>query len=433
MTSVDYLDEVIRAQKRGQACGVVSICSANSYVIEAALLHAQKVGSPVLIESTCNQVNQTGGYTGMTPARFVTYVDSIAEKLDYPRHRLLLGGDHLGPYPWRAEPAHFAMQKSRDLVHDYVQAGYVKIHLDASMRCADDDPDLPVSKFLAAKRAADLAEAAEDTYQQLSGTETAPRYVIGTEVPLPGGAQGEDDQLTVTTVADVQETIELTRIAFAETGLEAAWDRVVAVVVQPGVEFSDAAVHEYDRGRAVELSHFIERYPNLVYEAHSTDYQTRRALKEMVEDHYAILKVGPALTFAFREAVFALVMIEDELFPSKQRSNLIPVIDQVMLADPVHWQGYYRGDDAAKRFARKFSFSDRIRYYWPDQRVQRAFEILISNLIQKPPPLSTLSQYFPDQYEAIRSGSITGTPKDLVIARILAVLNDYHFATGDTK
>lgn len=72
-------------------------------------------------------------------------------------------------------------------------------------------------------------------------------------------------------------------------------------------------VHEYHREEAQTLSRFIEAQPGLVYEAHSTDYQSREALRALVEDHFAILKVGPALTFAFREAVFALAAIEEVL------------------------------------------------------------------------------------------------------------------------
>jgi tagatose-1,6-bisphosphate aldolase non-catalytic subunit AgaZ/GatZ len=103
MRDVNYLDDLIRAQNRGEARGIVSICSANPYVIEASFQHALRVDSLVLIESTCNQVNQFGGYTGLTPDQFVTYVGIIAEKLNFPRQRLLLGGDHLGPYPWQVE------------------------------------------------------------------------------------------------------------------------------------------------------------------------------------------------------------------------------------------------------------------------------------------------------------------------------------------
>ena len=60
----------------------------------------------------------------------------------------------------------------------------------------------------------------------------------------------------------------------------------------------------------------IEQYDRLIFEAHSTDYQTPAALAALVRDHFAILKVGPALTFALREALWALDCIEREWIDS---------------------------------------------------------------------------------------------------------------------
>jgi D-tagatose-1,6-bisphosphate aldolase subunit GatZ/KbaZ len=428
MGDVHYLDDVIRAQNSGEARGIVSICSANPFVIEASFQHALRVGSPVLIESTCNQVNQIGGYTGMIPEKFVVYVKAIAEKLDFPLERLLLGGDHLGPYPWRAESVQIAMQKSQELVRDYVQAGYVKIHLDASMKCADDNLERPLNKSVAAQRAVALAAVAEQTYQEMEGLRTPPRYVIGTEVPLPGGVEDSKEQLKVTTIQDVLETIEITNNAFVQQGLESAWERVIAVVVQPGVEYGDLSVHSYDREQAAELSRFIEGYPRLVYEAHSTDYQTRKALKEMVEDHYAILKVGPALTLAFREAVFTLAMIEDELLTgsrAKDRSNLRNVLEKAMIENPVHWENYYSGDFEDQKFARKYSYSDRSRYYWPDTKVKTSLKILLKNMGSNPLPMSLVSQFLPMQYGRIRSGDLIYTPHNIIMDKIFSVLDSY--------
>ena len=93
---------------------------------------------PILIEATCNQVNQDGGYTGMTPADFRDFVHALADEAGIDRRRIVLGGDHLGPNPWKALSARDAMAKARDLVRAYVEAGFTKIHLDASMACADD-------------------------------------------------------------------------------------------------------------------------------------------------------------------------------------------------------------------------------------------------------------------------------------------------------
>lgn len=433
MGDVHFLDDVIRSQNQGEARGIVSICSANPFVIEASFQHASKLDSPVLIESTCNQVNQYGGYTGMTPGQFVAYIGEIAEKLDFPPERILLGGDHLGPYPWRAESVQVAMQKSQELVRDYMQAGYIKIHLDASTKCAGDDPKHPLQKSVAAQRAATLARVAEQTYLQMGGGRPAPRYIIGTEVPEPGGALAIGEQLIITTVQDIRETIEVTRDAFIQQGLKPAWERVIAVVVQPGVEFGDASVHSYDREQATELSRFIEDYPGLVYEAHSTDYQTRTALQEMVEDHFAILKVGPALTFAFREAIFALAWMERELLGNNTQvelSHIIEVLDEVMVENPKYWAPYYSGGEHEIQFARKYSLSDRSRYYWPNPKVQDALKRLLRNLQKHEMPLSLLSQALPAQYHAVRAGKMENKPLAWIIGKIESVLSDYYHACG---
>ena len=157
------LDEIIAAQKRGEIRGIPSICSAHPTVLRASLLHAQENHDPVLIESTCNQVNQYGGYTGMTPLDFVSFIGEIADGLNFPRERLILGGDHLGPGVWQDENSEDAMDKARRLVRGYVGAGYLKIHLDASMKLGDD-PEGLLSKEITASRSADLAQAAEDAY-----------------------------------------------------------------------------------------------------------------------------------------------------------------------------------------------------------------------------------------------------------------------------
>ncbi len=183
---------------------------------------------------------------------------------------------------------------------------------------------------VSAKRAAQLAKIAESSVGAEHRSAPTLRYIIGTEVPVPGGAQGHEETVSVTNVQDVEQTIQVTREAFYREGLQSAWERVIGVVVQPGVEFGDDFVLEYQPEKARELSKFIENQ-SMIYEAHSTDYQTRDALKNLVRDHFAILKVGPALTFAFREAVFALAMMEDELFSKDERSNLIRVLDDVMI------------------------------------------------------------------------------------------------------
>lgn len=423
------------AHKKGQPVGIVSICSANRFAVEAAMLQAKADGGSVLIEATSNQVDQFGGYTGMNPAQFAAFVQEIARKMDFSFENVVLGGDHLGPNVWQNETADSALAKAREQIRAYVAAGFVKIHLDTSMRCAGDP--IPLPPAIAAERAADLCRAAESAFGENSALKHPPLYVIGTEVPLPGGAQEELHSLEPTEAGDAQRTIALTRKAFLERGLEAAWERVMALVVQPGVEFGDAAVIEYRREKAAALSRLIEQYDTLVYEAHSTDYQAGEALRQMVEDHFAILKVGPGLTFALREAVFALAEIEKEWLPGKKGvslSNIRETIDAVMRENPRYWQKHYnKGSEAEIAFARRFSYSDRVRYYWPNPRIGQALDQLVWNLKTYPAPPALLSQYLPLQYQAVREQRLINDPLHLIRHKIMEVTAVYSAAAGAGK
>lgn len=432
------IQQLLRNHKDGEPVGIYSVCSANRFVLEAAMIQARKDGSLLLVEATSNQVDQYGGYTGMTPSAFVTYIREIADTQNFPFERIVLGGDHLGPNVWQGEPAESAMAKAREQMAAYVDAGFSKIHLDTSMRCADDPGDMhdPLDPAIIADRAADLCAVAEKTFAAQKSRRSSPVYVIGTEVPIPGGAQEELNSLKPSSIADTRRTIELTRQAFQSYHVNDAWDRVIAVVVQPGVEFGDDTVVDYNRQKAARLSALMNEYPNLVYEAHSTDYQIPQALKQLVEDHFAILKVGPWLTYALREAVFALAEIESEWLgrgKSIPLSDIKSVLETAMIAQPQYWQKHYHGSDQEIAFARKYSYSDRIRYYWPNPSVTQAFQRLLQNLTTNPAPMNLLSQYLPQQHEAIRQGQLVYTPDNLIHHRILAVIKIYAEATGLAK
>lgn len=423
--TMTYLDYLTASHHSGKPIGLSSICSAHPWVLRTALQGER----PVLIESTCNQVNQFGGYSGMKPADFVRFVHSLAAENGFPTEKILLGGDHLGPSPWQNEPAEQAMAKAIEMVRAYVQAGYTKIHLDCSMPLGGER-QLPVEVI--AQRTVQLAEAAEQAAHESRLTNHTLRYVIGSEVPPPGGAIGPHEGLRVTPVEEARQTLEVMQAAFHQAGLEAAWERVRALVVQPGVEFGDDFVHDYDPAAAAGLARFIETVPNLVYEAHSTDYQTPESLAALVRDHFAILKVGPALTFALREAVFALAMIENELFPAEERSHLVERLEAAMLRQPGHWQRHYHGEERQQALARKYSFSDRIRYYWGDPDVQAAFRQLLANLERVAPlPLTLLSQYLPEMFGEIRRGLLLNHPAAFLERKIQAVLDTYRAACGE--
>jgi D-tagatose-1,6-bisphosphate aldolase subunit GatZ/KbaZ len=411
--------DLIRRHKTGEPVGIYSVCSAHPWVLEASLRLAQRTGGVALIEATSNQVNQDGGYTGMRPADFRERVLAIASDLGLPQERVLLGGDHLGPNCWQRLPAATALTKAGVMVGDYVAAGFRKIHLDCSMACADDNGAL--GDELIAERTAVLCEITEAAWHRSGGE--APLYIIGSEVPVPGGAHETLTELAVTTPEAAQETIEAHRRAFARHGVEAAWARVVGLVVQPGVEFDHHQVIDYVPAKAVALSRSIERVGGMVFEAHSTDYQSPAALEALVQDHFAILKVGPGATFALREALWALSDIASELDLMPEPSLKDAMLGE-MVRNPGNWSAYYL-DPERQHLDLQFSLSDRIRYYWNAPAVMRVCTQLLERLASTDIPLTLISQYLPMQYAALREGRLRNAAREFVLDSVEQVLRHY--------
>ena len=432
------LTKIVTIQKSGKAVGIYSACSANSFVIEAVLKKGLEDNSCVLIESTANQCDQFGGYTGMKPIDFKNYVYEIADKLGFDKNKIFLGGDHLGPLTWTSLNEKEAMANSEVLIDAYVSAGFTKIHVDTSMKVADDDPNVRLSDETIARRGVHLVKVAENAYKKLLETNpdaVEPVYIVGSEVPIPGGSQAAvDEGVQVTKVEDFAATMNTFKDTFEKEGISDVWDRVLGIVVQPGVEEKDSGCTEYDRSKAVELAKAIRTIPDLVFEGHSTDYQTKIKLREMVEDGVAILKVGPGLTFAAREGLYALSFIEDEACKAngKTPSNFREVLDAEMLKNDKHWKKHYHGTDAEIALKRKYSFSDRSRYYYTTDAVKAAIDTLLDNL-KDGCPLNLLSQFMPIQYTKVREGVLKNDPKELVLDRIGNTIDEYLYATHQSE
>lgn len=429
---INSLRELLICCKAGVPCGIASFCTADSLVIEACLQQALRFQGAVLIEATANQVNQFGGYTGMLPADFCAHIFSIADAVGFPRERIIFGGDHLGPLVWQNEPEASAMGKAEQLVYQFVLAGYKKIHLDTSMRLADDSREESLAEETIARRGVRLYLAAEAAFEQClreKRDEQRPLYIIGSEVPIPGGTQIEEDTITVTDAATLERTLEAYQNAFAVAGLSNAFDNIIGVVVQPGVEFGDTGFFRYNRSRAQALTAAARALPGIVLEGHSKDYQPAEALYEMVEDGIAILKVGPALTFALRESLFALSYMEKFLVPESACANVIETLETLMLRDPGNWNKHYHGDEQQLELKRKFSFSDRCRYYFTAPEFKTAVDRLFANLDAVTIPLGLLHQFMPRQYSKVCDGVLPLRARELAKDGVIEMVNGYNYAT----
>ena len=423
---------MIAKRKEGIICGVPSYCTANELVIESVLKQAKRFDDSILIEATANQVNQFGGYTGMKPADYREFVYEIADRIGFPRENVVLGGDHLGPLTWVDEDEASAMDKAEELVRLFVAAGYKKIHLDTSMRLASDPTDEMLSDETIAARGARLYAACEEEYQKLlekNPEEKRPVYIIGSEVPIPGGAQEEEDSISVTKPAAVEKTLAAYKEQFEKVGMGDAFENIIGIVVQPGVEFGDDTVFHYNRVNAAELTAAMKKYEGVVMEGHSTDYQSPAGLKEMVEDGIAILKVGPALTFALRDGIFALSAIEKVMLPEEKQVKFEDVLEKVMMENPGNWQKHYHGNDKELYIKRKYSFSDRCRYYFALPEIQEAIAKLIENIDSVDIPLGLLHQYMPLQYVKVRDGKLAKEGRALLLDSVNEITETYNYAT----
>jgi Predicted tagatose 6-phosphate kinase len=428
--SDDLLDDLAAARGRGEVRGLYSVCSSHPLVIEAAVRRVASHGLPLLVEATANQVNQEGGYTGMQPADFAASLSRLRRRYGLPDGMIGFGGDHLGPYPWRNLPAAEAMDRAEALVRSFVAAGARKIHLDASMALGGD-PDLALDESVAASRAVRLCAAAEDARRGLPASNRPPVYVIGTEVPVPGGARSGEEEPDAgpapTSPEAFLRTVALHEELFAKAGLADAWERVAAVVVQPGVEFDSNGLSPYRRGKAAKLTAARAERPGLFFECHSTDYQSDESLRELVEDGFAFLKVGPALSFALREALVGFGEIEAELDGLPGRNRLLAALLGSMREDDSDWKGYYAPGDA---LALAYSLSDRVRYYWNRPQVSAEISRLFSSLEGRSVPPGLLSQCLPrlgGAQVAVRE-SLRLSPRELAMDAVDAELARYEAA-----
>ena len=426
------IQQMMDQRREGKICGIESVCSANEFVLEVALKRSKLFNAPVLIEATANQVNQFGGYTGMYPKDFYEMVLKMAAEIGVPENHIILGGDHLGPLTWQNLPETEAMEKSETLVYQYARAGFTKIHLDTSMKVADD-PEGLLSTETIARRGATLYKAAMKGYEDLKAEKPdamRPVFVIGSEVPIPGGAQEAEDTLAVTKPEAFRDTVATYRRVFKEEGIEDGMNDVVAVVTQPGVEFGDDQVFLYDHDAATELCAALNEFPEVCFEGHSTDYQSKECLKRMVEDGIAILKVGPALTYGLRESLFSLSMMEKELVPEEKQARFVETLEKVMLEKPDNWKKHYHGDEKQLALCRKYSFSDRCRYYIGLPEVVESINKLFENLREYPIPMNMLHQYMPISYIKVRDGIIPLDPRELALDGVVAFMEDYEYAIG---
>ena len=198
------------------------------------------------------------------------------------------------------------------------------------------------------------------------------------------------------------------------------------------MEFTNSTVHFYNREKAAKLCAVKREYPNLVFEGHSTDYQSVVCLRRMVEDGIAILKVGPALTNAAREGLFALEMIAKEM-PGVEAVPFRAILMDAMEKNDGYWRPYYEGTEEEIRYQMCYGMSDRCRYYLSEPQVQKAISNLLACFGGEEIPIQLISQYLPQQRPKVQSGALEPKAEALLLDRIAGCYEEYHAAAGSME
>jgi len=338
-----------------------SFCSSNSIVLSNLIKFCKFNNLPILIESTSNQVNQFGGYSKKTPNAFIKTVKQIARKENFNLKKIFFGGDHLGPLPWKNYNSQIAMKNSLELVKSYLKAGYNKIHLDTSIKCLDDKK---INNQLVYNRTSFI-------FKKLNLKKYVSKvfFVFGTEVPLSGG--NDTIKIIPTSIKQIKNEFK----GFRE--LLNNKKKYFALVIEPGMKFMHQSINKPNL-KNFKKKKFFSQKNNFTYEAHSSDYQSLKTLKNLVKNNFKFLKVGPELTYQLTKSLIFMESLEKKLVVKK--SFFTKILFRQMKKNNSFWLSYFNKKNKTSFKNIIKSKFDRTRYYLEDRKVLSSINLLKKNI-----------------------------------------------------
>ena len=122
--------------------------------------------------------------------------------------------------------------------------------------------------------------------------------------------------------------------------------------------------------------------------------------------------------------------IEKVLVPESDRVDFPELLEKLMLEDTSKWVKYYHGSEREIEIKRRYSLSDRCRYYFAMPEIREAIEKLIKNIDAQEIPTGLLYQYMPLQYKKVRDGKLKKDARALLMSFVTDVADDYNYASG---
>ena len=88
---------------------------------------------------------------------------------------------------------------------------------------------------------------------------------------------------------------------------------IFGLVVEPGMRYLDYTISKPKLSNFSNKKNFSVKN-NFVYEAHSTDYQSLKTLKNLTKNNFKFLKVGPELTYQYSRSLMYMRRIEKKIY-----------------------------------------------------------------------------------------------------------------------
>lgn len=375
---VPVVDFLLRKMKElekveGRPSTLFAACPNSETVIKAALRSAKRANAPIKFAATLNQVDEDGGYTGLTQSEFVEMVKIEAEAISY-EGLIIVALDHGGPWlkdqhsieNWSLEETMTAVKKSLEAAID---AGYDFLHIDPTV-----DKTLPPGEIIpierVAERTIELIKHAENHRREKG---IAPLgYEVGTEEVHGGLANLE--------VFD--RFLSLLKEGLEKEGLSEVWP--ILIVGKVGTDLHTTV---FDPEVAKTLAEKAAKYGSFI-KGHYTDYVENP--EEYPLSGMGAANVGPEFTEEEYNALTQLAQLEDKLKEEKliARSSLILQVLEKEVYESKRWQKWLKGEEKGKDLydlspsRQKWLIKTGCRYIWAQPRVVASRTLLYRNLEQ---------------------------------------------------
>jgi len=314
---------------------LLGVSPISKHIVNATLLAAKDLNSPIMFIASLNQVDFDIGYTGWTPKSFTEFVGKEAERLDV-NVPIIIGLDHCGPW---LKDLHLqekydlndAMESARKSLESALLAGYDVIHIDSTI-----DPyveNLPPETV--ADRTLNLLEYAE-TFR-IDNDIPPVNYEIGSDRWIY-----RDEKYTEKLISIIMKKLRRNKVVRNARILFMVGD--VGTKVIPG--------NRLDIDKARKLVDMASRY-NLYLKTHSTDYIVDP------EDFPRIgiggANIGPMFADIEYKVLKKLSLIEKEFIKKnivEKPSRILETLIDSIIADG-RWRKY------SKKELKKISEEDR--------------------------------------------------------------------------